>query len=200
MKKLFVIFGVLAFAGLSFGQIAGSAHDFSSSGWNTSGEICITCHTPHNAMAITDAPLWNHAESTTATFTTYSSSTLDATVGQPAGVSKLCLSCHDGSVALDSFGGATGSTMISGTADLGADLSTSHPISFTYDATLATNDGELHDPTTTSSTLGGTITTDLLFSNQVECSSCHDVHDAGFDSLLVMSNAASALCLVCHDK
>ena len=81
----------------------------------------------------------------------------DAVVGQPSGASKLCLSCHDGVTALDSFAGATGTTLIgtigTGAGDLTTDLSSSHPISFTYDDALATTDGSLHPPTTTSSGL-----------------------------------------------
>ncbi len=184
------------------GGIVNSEHDFSGESWNTTTEICITCHTPHDAdMTVADSPLWNH-EVTAATFTLYSSSTLDATdLGQPDGVSKLCLSCHDGTVALDSFGGATGSTMITGGALVGTDLSNDHPISFTYDDTLATTDGELFPPSTTNSGLGGTINADLLVGGKLECSSCHDVHDAdGNTNLLRIANTASALCLTCHNK
>ena len=181
-------------------KISGSAHDFSGAAWNTSaGEICNACHTPHNAQAITDAPLWDHTL-TTATFVLYSTTTLDATPGQPGGVSKLCLSCHDGTVALDAFGGAAGGTTITGSALFGTDLSNDHPISFTYDDTLAGTDGGLNTPSDTSSGLGGFIAGDMLFSDNMECASCHDPHNAGQDSLLIMSNAASALCLTCHDK
>ncbi|MFQ6108814.1 MAG: cytochrome C, partial [Candidatus Aminicenantales bacterium] len=106
------LLGVLVTVALA--QISGTAHDFSGDTWNTSGEICIVCHTPHNAdTSVSAAPLWNH-DVTTATYTLYSSSTLDATLGQPGDISKLCLSCHDGTVAIDSFGGATGSNFISG--------------------------------------------------------------------------------------
>lgn len=77
--------------------IAGSDHDFSGEGW-AGGQICIVCHTPHNSdVSVADAPLWNH-EVSTALYTLYSSPTLDATVNQPSGASKLCLSCHDGSL------------------------------------------------------------------------------------------------------
>ncbi|RME95795.1 MAG: cytochrome C [Verrucomicrobia bacterium] len=182
--------------------IAGSAHDFSGETWNSSGEICIVCHTPHNAnTSVSNSPLWNH-DVTTATYTLYTGSgTLDATLGQPSGVSKLCLSCHDGTVALDSFGGNTGSTTIAGDAKLGTDLSNDHPVSFTYDANLASTDGGLFDPSTTNSGLGGTIADDMLFNGQLECASCHDVHnDAGNSHLLVKDNSGSALCLTCHDK
>jgi predicted CXXCH cytochrome family protein len=182
----------------------GSSHDFSAAGWNSTGEICVVCHTPHNSdTTVGDAPLWNH-ETTTAVYTLYNSATFDAVPGQPDGVSKLCLSCHDGTIAVDNFGGITTGTqtmgLINPAADLTTDLSDDHPVSFTYDAALAAPPEELFDPTTTPSGLGGTIDTDMLFSAKVECASCHDVHDSGFASLLIMDNNASALCLTCHDK
>lgn len=173
--------------------ITGSAHDFSADGWNPSGQICIVCHTPHNAdTSVSNAPLWNHA-TTTASYSLYTSATLNATVAQPDGISKLCLSCHDGTVALDSFGAQTGSTFIDGGANVGIDLSDDHPVSFVYDSALAAADGGLHDPST--------IAPLPLFPDRVECASCHDVHNSfGINKLLRVSNAGSALCLTCHDK
>lgn len=199
MKKLLAIgFGLIFTVAVS-AQISGTAHDFSSSGW-ANGQICIACHTPHDAdTTISNAPLWNH-EITTATYTVYSGLDLQATVGQPDGISKLCLSCHDGTVALDSFGGATGTNFIAAAGDLGTALDNDHPISFTYDTALATSDGELFDPATQASGLGGTISEDMLFSDQLECASCHDVHGNGNNNLLLIGNAGSALCLTCHDK
>ena len=203
MKKLSFLLLFLAVAAMSFGQfISGTAHDFSGDGWNPGGQICIVCHTPHNAdMTVLTAPLWNH-EVTIAAYTLYSSSTLDATdLGQPGDESKLCLSCHDGTVALENFGGVTTDlNYITGSALVGTDISDDHPISFTYDAALATADGGLHDPTTTNSGLGGFITGDMLFSNRLECASCHDVHDDANGMFLRIDNAASALCLTCHNK
>ncbi len=203
MKICTVIATILFTTGIGFGQtIVGSAHDFSDDSWNTTGQICLVCHTPHNAdVSVSNAPLWNH-ETSTATFTTYSSATMDATTGQPDASSKLCLSCHDGTVAVDNFGGQTGGThFMTGDALTGTDLSDDHPISITYDAALAALDGGLFDPTNTNSGLGGTISEDLLIDNQVQCASCHDVHNgSGVDKLLRISNAASALCLTCHDK
>ena len=202
-----VVIGVIVLVQNSIeAQIVGSAHDFSSDGW-AGNEICLPCHTPHNSdTSVTDAPLWNH-EVTIAIFTPYLSGTLDATdVAQPDGVSKLCLSCHDGTVALDSFGGTTGTTFISTGANVGIDLSNDHPISFTYDVALSTADGELADPATTASGIpgGGNIDEDMLFgigNDQLECSSCHDVHNSeGHDMLLLLENVGSALCLTCHTK
>lgn len=203
MKRVLILAAaVLLISGTGFAQgISGSGHDFSTASgtWNSNGEICQPCHTPHNGdMSFAGAPLWDH-EVTVASFTLYTGtttgSTFDATPGQPAGVSKLCLSCHDGTVALDSFGGTTGSTNISGSALVGTDLSNDHPVSFLYDTALAGTDGGLHDPATTPAAAN------LLFAGNLECGSCHDVHNgAGISNLLVMSNAASALCLTCHDK
>ncbi len=201
MKKALFILLSLAVAAFVYSAISGTAHDFSGNGWS-GGEICVPCHTPHDSdTSISDAPLWNH-EVQASTFQVYTSTTMTATTGQPSGYSELCLSCHDGSVAIDSFGGATGTNFVSaGNGLVGTDLRNDHPISFTYDDTLATNDGGLHDPTTENSGLGGTITADLLQAGVMQCSSCHDVHGVtGVSSLLVKSNAGSALCLTCHDK
>jgi len=205
MKKLLVFFVCALLTTGLYAAITGSGHDFTALGWS-GGEICLPCHTPHNAKVAPDdlVPLWNH-DVTAAVFTVYSSptGTLDAVgLGQPAGVSKACLSCHDGTVALDAYGANVPvPNMIGGVYDLGTDLSNDHPISFTYDTALSVADGELFDPAADPSGLGGTIGNDLLFAGQLECASCHDVHNtAAVASLLVKSNAASALCLTCHDK
>jgi predicted CXXCH cytochrome family protein len=198
-----VILILCLFCGIGIGQtIVGSAHDFSSASWNTTGQICVVCHTPHNAdVSVNDAPLWNH-QLTVATFTPYSSASLNATVGQPDASSKLCLSCHDGTVAVDNFGGVTtGTHFITGGSLIGTDLLDDHPVSFTYDAALALADGGLADPTTANSGLGGTINDDMLIGGKVQCASCHDVHNAsGIAMLLIKSNAQSDLCLTCHTK
>jgi predicted CXXCH cytochrome family protein len=189
----------VAFASFSFGQITGTAHDFSGETWS-GGEICIACHTPHNGnTSLAGTPLWNH-DLSTATYTIYSSNTLDATVGQPSGQSSLCLACHDGTVALDSYGGATGTTFIDPSREVGTDLDDDHPISFPYDAALIALDDGLHDPATASSGLGGTISQDLLFGGNMQCASCHDVHGTSNTHLLRITSAGSLLCLTCHDK
>lgn len=191
---------LFAFTSLSNAGIQGSDHDFSAKSWNTTGEICATCHTPHNADTSVVAPLWNHDVSN-ATYTLYNSPSLDATVGQPSGSSKACLSCHDGTVALDSFGGNTGTNFIGGDEVIGTSLNDDHPVSFTYDTLLATTDGDLADPDIVSSGLGSTISDDLLIAQKVECASCHDVHNSvNIDKLLRKNNANSALCMTCHTK
>lgn len=199
-----VVGGILMLSAPINAAIRGSAHDFSA--FSPQQEICVFCHTTHNAdTSVTDAPLWNH-QVTTKNYQVYNSPTMDATTAQPSGASKLCLSCHDGTVAVDSYGGNAGSAFMGGDVAIGADeLSNDHPVSFAYDDALATQDGELFSPSSAPSGLGGTIAQDLLFNNQLECSSCHDVHNGASagavnDSLLVITRANSQICLTCHNK
>ncbi len=219
MKKLLIVTIALTLglflAPSSFAGIEGSKHDLSSTGAKgvaidtqlTRNEICVFCHTPHNAdIAVTDAPLWNHT-ATGVTFTPYTSTTLNATVGQPDGISKLCLSCHDGVTALDAYGSTTnfpgeGDSILgttspyeSSTADL-TNLATTHPVSFAYSSALATADTGLvaYDDANVVALVGG------VAGGNVECSSCHDVHDNTEAPFLVMANTNSDLCLTCHNK
>ncbi len=216
MKKVLLLVALVALmATPAFAYISGSAHDFSGLGWTANGQICVACHTPHGgSTTISDAPLWNHTETTTAYSQYVGGGTLTAldVAATPTGISALCLSCHDGTVAPDSFGGATGTATISAYANLNSDgMVNDHPISFTYDGSLATADGGLFDPTTTASGIVGStgnIDADMLFgtgNTELECASCHDVHNGGngglgYPKLLVKSNANSALCLTCHNK
>jgi predicted CXXCH cytochrome family protein len=174
---------VLALAGLLMPAAVMAAH-------TTAG--CDSCHTVHGASStVTSAPLWDPNFTIIATsFTPYDSNTLDTT-DIPAtgaeGVSRLCMSCHDGSTA--------------GT-DMGSDLSDDHPVSFAYDSALATADGDLEDPSSKVTSLGGTIAHDLLDNDgKLQCSSCHDPHVGSIGSYyLVFANTNGALCKTCHKK
>lgn len=183
--------------------ILATKHDLSIAGPGpikaaNESEVCMFCHTPHRGTG--ELPLWNHTLSQ-ATYTPYSSSTVRATIGQPTGSSKLCLSCHDGTVALGMV--ASRSVPIEmrnavtrlppGPSNLGTDLSDDHPISFTYDSTLVGADGQLRDP----ATLNNKVRLD--HSGQVQCTACHNPHDNQYGKFLVQDNRASALCVNCHD-
>lgn len=209
--KVAVLGGLLWGAAAQAGTITGSKHDFTAQAWS-GGRICVACHTPHKSdTTVTDAPLWNHKLST-ATYTLYSSPTMTASITQPGGNSKLCLSCHDGTVAVNSFGGTTGTTMISAANNLGTNLKASHPIGFTYDTALATADGSLFDPAAKAVTIGsgtqtrtGTISSMLLYGGKMECDSCHDVHNtftvgAAGTGLVKVDPSGSKICLACHNK
>ncbi|MEW6324905.1 MAG: hypothetical protein AB1515_05915, partial [Nitrospirota bacterium] len=79
-------------------------------------EICVFCHTPHGAAVETlslGAPLWNRRLST-ASYQLYDNTwsfSFEAPLnaGAPTGFSRLCLSCHDGTIALGSVINAPGS-------------------------------------------------------------------------------------------
>jgi len=169
-------------------SIGGTAHDLSASG----GGACSFCHTPHGALPGT--PLWNHKLST-ATYKIYQSSSLKAKVGQPTGASKLCLSCHDGTVALgETLTSAGGGAYISpGAANLGTDLSDDHPISFVYSSGLSAQDRQIRVPFDLPKTLK------LDRSGELQCTTCHDAHDNRYGKFLVMSNERSQMCVSCHD-
>ena len=203
MKKAIGMAIIMLFVGSTAAMaqgIGGSAHDFSGQGWS-GGEICQVCHTPHNSDdTVVEAPLWDH-ELSAAAYTPYSGTDMQATVGQPDAESKLCLACHDGTVALENFGGATGGITFVSTGLVGTDLTDDHPVSFTYDNALFVADPGLRDPATYITILGGTIAEDFLYGGKVQCSSCHAVHnETGLANLLITSNGGSVLCLSCHNK
>ena len=165
--------------------------------------ICIFCHTPHNAAPRT--PLWNRSINPVS-YVPYTSTTMGATPSQPSGPSRLCLSCHDGTLALGAVlspaGGfaTTGEIAPGRTTYLGIALSGDHPFSFSYYNSIA-------NPL---AGLSPTAPPDLLFySNGVmHCSTCHDAHEDAFKSedkdgrltgkFLAAENRYSALCVKCH--
>jgi len=179
------------------GGIVGSKHDFSLQSWADS-EICKPCHTPHNAdISIDDAPLWNH-ELTNATYQLYTSPTLIEQVDQPGPSSRLCMSCHDGTVAMDSFGGAAGTHYMTGEALIGTDLRNDHPVGIRWRHQTGSLDCiSCHDV----SSGGDLFSSELPFYDaKVECATCHEPHNSqSIDGMLRMSNNASRLCLYCHN-
>lgn len=203
-KKLtgLAIVAGLFIAGTASAQITSTAHDLRARLGIT--QICVVCHAPHNNQNADGDLLWNH-DPTTQTFNPYTSPTLDGTSTGPGATSLLCLGCHDGVVAVDSYGGASGTDVLAPPFSFSADLSDDHPIGITYDPVA---DPELN-ATTTPVTFGNTDTgtvANLLQANAVECASCHDVHATlsggagGNIDLLNVTNVGSALCLACHGK
>jgi predicted CXXCH cytochrome family protein len=166
------------------GDIVGTSHDFSNSSWG-GGEICKPCHTPH--MANPDVGyLWAHTLSDQ-TYTLY-----DGSVGLLDDSSVLCMSCHDGTVALNDYHPGGGPPLYIGEwfrIGEGGDLTTDHPVGDAAVYPVLGSD-ELHPAPVLP-----------LVDGMVSCATCHTPHGRnGIDNLLRMDNAGSALCLECHIK
>lgn len=176
-----LVLGTAAGVNAAESKVSVTPHNLSKSGpgaviASNETQICVFCHTPHGANTSVKAPLWNRNVNTAQTYTRYTSSSLDAETitdgfsAQPGGSSVLCLSCHDGMLALGNVNVLWGqpanialvdgsnnavSTMPSGsgaltgnTRNLQTDLSNDHPISVTYNDALAAADGEMTRMTT----------------------------------------------------
>ena len=205
---------LLPVAAFGKGSIVSSPHNLSAGaaaqgGFGKSGvafseeeRICIFCHTPHNAAPMT--PLWSH-ELSTADYTPYDSSTLHERPGPgwaPTGASRLCLSCHDGTVAIGRF--VSSPIKYCPVHDWPGqpehDLSDDHPISFSYLDALA-GSAELAPIGSLPAAIN------LQWDDYVQCTACHDPHNNEFGNFLVMNNSdptkpgyapGSPLCVSCH--
>ena len=183
-------------------------------------QICVYCHTPHGSSNA--APLWNKTI-TAANYILYSSDYLASLnpTGTPTGYgvplqpkakSKLCLSCHDGTLALGSVlnmpgpgvagtiamrQGVTAITTMPTTTPghLGTSLADDHPVGFLYNPTIDTELVVRAWPWTTPVKLDPNAST-----GTVECQTCHDPHNNQFTNFLRMSVASAALCTSCHLK
>ncbi len=230
MKKYTLLLGALGAAAVvalapssAKASIIGSAHDFSastnywisgaSSTWVSRSNVCGICHSMHHTNPDRSAPLWTHA-STLQTFLVYSSPTFNGGTPTIDGSSKACLSCHDGSIAINqTYSGTTNggtavfikSSAIIPDGSPANDLRNVHPVGFSY-LTARAADPDLNDPNAT--TVAGTsmtISQAMLKNGRVECSSCHDIHrtkgaSSGSGIFTIVGSANSALCLTCHKK
>lgn len=183
-------------------SIVNTKHNLSVSGTGdvkatSESEICLFCHTPHKSNPI--APLWNRKDPGM-NYILYNSSTMQALPGQPDGSSILCLSCHDGTIAMGNvlsrseeirFGSI--STMPNGKSNLTTDLRNDHPVSFVYNSSLSTIDGQIKSPTNISIPV-------TLENSKLQCTSCHDAHNNIYSDFLVNTTQYSMLCNSCHQR
>lgn len=143
--------------------ISTTKHNLGSTGtgvnkFDGTGELCVFCHTPHGADTSASVPLWNRVLANPTTYTTYNSlgtSSLDGATAPVGSVSLACLSCHDGTQAMNvminqpgsggfnAAGGAlagtwTGLNQTAGViaagiiTNLGVDLRNDHPVGIQY--------------------------------------------------------------------
>lgn len=169
--------------------VFGSAHDFKTQLGGASYTLCNFCHVAHKFGSAPTGPgylLWNHTLSSVASYGVYTS---DSMTNQPTDlggqlvVSNLCLSCHDGTVAINSWyegqSSATFAPLPEGTLFMPndttvRDLTKQHPVNFVYpDATTAAQIGMQPAASTSSVDGAGNVP---LFSGRMQCATCHDPH------------------------
>jgi predicted CXXCH cytochrome family protein len=165
---------------------------------------CTFCHAPHSGLGGVSG-LWNQTLSK-ATYTPYTSTThVEQGNTQPTlGVtSSLCLSCHDGTVAVgqtSAYGTIPMAGTMNGMDSFGTNLSSSHPFSLVLPLKDASNlaaslvaQGQTADPTHAVTLVNGNI----------ECTSCHNPHAQSTDKIaqnfLVRDSSSGQMCLACHD-
>lgn len=233
----------LSMARVDKALIINGPHDLRSTGAGGIGTgvlgpsyaLCNYCHVAHKFAA--DATfgglgangagvlLWNHTLSSATTYTVYSSWTLqskpnslqttgniNADLNNP---SILCMSCHDGTVAINStYTGVIGPGFANpGTPVFFAansqyvinpsDANKTHPVDMIYDANLAGLAG-MRVP---AGTLGVDVNTTsavvpLFKGGYMECSTCHEPHTnthllfRNFSAVYTATNGS--WCLYCH--
>ncbi len=79
-------------------------------------------------------------------------------------------------------------------------LENDHPISFTFDQALIVADAHGGLPQLQLPAAGDPVHLVGATGDQLECSSCHDVHDDSYAPFLAKDNSGSAICLTCHLK
>ena len=194
-----------------------SPHNLSRGGVQVgSGQVCLPCHTSHGAQAGQPA-LWNHRVNTGMTYSLYNTTHSTRFRSNYVGLdtaSKLCLSCHDGAIAVDSFSGMTAGThFVTGTKAVGqnGDLGSVHPVGLRYPG--SSFDGKTwrptpgyNDPTSprfSAEGVGGNKGVQLIDladgSKGVGCLSCHSSHNNTNGRFLRTDMKYSFLCLKCHD-
>jgi hypothetical protein len=168
---------------------------------------CTFCHAPHSGIsgAGLSTPLWNQLLSKQS-YVPYTSTTYhqQGNTQPPLGQStSLCLSCHDGTVAVgqtQAYGKIPTQGSLKSTDVLGPNMSSSHPFSLVMPMKDAPNlvaslvaQQKTADPT-------GAVT---LINGNVECTSCHNPHVQAKDQIaqnfLVRDSSAGQMCLACHD-
>ncbi len=211
--------------------IAGSVHDFTRARSIGRDEIsnphlrsggldraCGACHGPSDApqeqRPSLAKPPWGSGLTARVRFESYAepvnrgSWQLRTGNDAPAGVSKLCLSCHDGVVARNSLlgqsnenGDASNSRSARASASGDSGLAKRHPISVeSTDRSANAGQGPSSKP----------------HPRRIECSTCHDVHERGARpgpvaarkslqvpaSMDLAGNDANgdAACVACHSK
>ena len=184
------------------------------------GEVCAYCHTPHEGagwLGAPRSPLWNRPRPTASYRMPSFSQMRMLQDASPSERSRLCLSCHGGTVGLDNItnrpntytGPGPANSMIDdcegchsgGNPAAGLDwegvwfrddMRNQHPFSIVYDPSRR--------PGQFKAAIGNQVNGLPLFNGKVECATCHEPHSERYRYFLRQSNAGNALCLACHNS
>src|SRR5574341_726220 len=163
--------------------------------FNDYKEICVYCHTPHNADdAARNTPKYH----TIVDAGTHYKMDLEGSPG-----SDSCGKCHNRSEG--AYGGI-GRAHDASVRYLTRDLRDDHPFSIPFPSYGL--DPGFNQPTVLKPDGGRMFPNGVqtFAGDKVQCASCHDPHDPderneeGRDPFLRTSNRESALCLTCHAK
>ena len=198
------------------GSVVDTLHNLSVSGpgevrATSETQVCKFCHVPHTATL--PVPLWGHRLSDTAAY-----GVPEVTGGgkaarpapQPDGSSRLCLSCHDGTVALGDLG-RNGRIPMRGEQRLtpgrrgylGTDLSGSHPISIVMPSTDQGSDDAADMGLRPVEALAADRAVKLDKEGKLQCTTCHDPHSdrnyaPGRVPRFWVKATVEDVCLACH--
>jgi predicted CXXCH cytochrome family protein len=182
------------------------------------GEVCVYCHSPHGGpdwIGQPSAVLMNRQRPNAAYRMPEFGEQRMMQDPSPSDRSRLCLSCHDGTIGLDlvnnlpqNYDGPPPANHTidecegchsGGNPDGGInwegvwfrpDMRDQHPISVLYDASRR--------PGAFVPAIGNSIGGLPLYDGKVECGTCHEPHSQQFRYFLRRNNAGGALCLTCH--
>ena len=205
-----------ASAGAQGTGVAATVHNLSAAGpgeirAQSETEVCKFCHVPHNAVV--PQPLWSHKLSPVARYDVPLVGRGDSVElpPQPDGSSRLCLSCHDGTVALGDIGRAR--LPMAGVqkldkgrrGHLGTDLSGSHPVSIPVPDGAGLGADESSDMATKPLAVvraDGIVRLDAK--GKIQCTTCHDPHEdryyqPGRVPRFWVKPTVTEVCLACHE-
>ncbi len=177
---------------------AEGCHDFSHESWLSVSKSCRMCHVPHRRRGrkrinrYANGLRWN-PKITSFTYNLFNSFWSSSLTGMrdmvrttpvtsrqgglPDGLSKLCLSCHNGIIAPDVY-------------------NLHHFISLEYDVTKT----ELREPDFTAFGVSGPIS-EILFDGKIQCPSCHDPHnEENVANTKLLRVDKLKICITCHKK
>ncbi len=199
-------------------------------------EECVFCHIPHVTRPA-GSPLWNRSMPVT-DYIMYNSdylkrmayptpTALGTQNDQPGTISRQCLSCHDGTIAVGAVyklrqtylngsaismsGVDIDGTLPLGTTLIGTDLTNHHPVGIEYDPNITLNFGsgirtmELVAISAIDPASKIKLHTYSDGKSYVECTSCHNPHTENAKFLHVGTEASLGAnivktCTTCHDK